>query len=438
MERAERVVVLCAGLAFSFLLIPLLWLMLALTIATAVQRFVKVWRQANAAGHGPPPAERPVFVRRSGYARGEPAAVTARWRAWREANGWVPRSARYADGSHAQPSAAARWQERRQARLARLAGDQGTPEVAPSRPGVATDLAGPEAPGPSRRAQQPHHSSPTYGLPGRVAGGRRAPRTGRPGHRRRDGGADRPGAAPARPLRRRSRRRRELVARHLRRVYGPGLRGRQLVRRVDETFASYARYWADSLRLASLRPERDPGRHTLRGIRAHRGRRGSRAGYHPRPTAPRWVGVGRARLAISGHPMSVVVEALDPPEVFEWFVAFRERLGMEVIPTGPGAAAAAVEPWLTTICCACSATGWWGGRPVWKWTSSASAPCCRPGRSRWPCGPGRPVLPCAVYFGPSPASIGPRSGRLPFRPSTAGSAMTCKRGPSRWRSELEV
>ena len=29
MERAERIVVLCAGLAFSFLLVPLLWLMLA-------------------------------------------------------------------------------------------------------------------------------------------------------------------------------------------------------------------------------------------------------------------------------------------------------------------------------------------------------------------------------------------------------------------------
>jgi hypothetical protein len=101
--------------------------MLALTIATAVQRFVKVWRQANAAGHGPPPAERPVFVRRSGYARGEPAAVTARWRAWREANGWVPRSTRYVDGSR-RGSATARWQERRQARLARLTGDQGTPE----------------------------------------------------------------------------------------------------------------------------------------------------------------------------------------------------------------------------------------------------------------------------------------------------------------------
>ncbi|MBO0693995.1 MAG: CDP-alcohol phosphatidyltransferase family protein, partial [Acidimicrobiaceae bacterium] len=50
MERAERVVVLCAGLAFGVLLVPLLWVMLALTLVTAVQRFVKVWRQATAAG----------------------------------------------------------------------------------------------------------------------------------------------------------------------------------------------------------------------------------------------------------------------------------------------------------------------------------------------------------------------------------------------------
>jgi CDP-diacylglycerol---glycerol-3-phosphate 3-phosphatidyltransferase len=132
MERAERVVVLCAGLAFSFLLIPLLWLMLALTAATAVQRFVKVWRQANAAGRRPPPQERPVLVRRWSYARSEPPAVAARWRAWREANGWVPRSARYVDGSR-RAGAAARWQERRRARLARLAGDQDPKTGAPDR-----------------------------------------------------------------------------------------------------------------------------------------------------------------------------------------------------------------------------------------------------------------------------------------------------------------
>jgi CDP-diacylglycerol--glycerol-3-phosphate 3-phosphatidyltransferase len=49
MERAERVILLCLGLLFDSLLVPILWLMLALTIATAIQRFVLVWRQAAAA-----------------------------------------------------------------------------------------------------------------------------------------------------------------------------------------------------------------------------------------------------------------------------------------------------------------------------------------------------------------------------------------------------
>jgi CDP-diacylglycerol--glycerol-3-phosphate 3-phosphatidyltransferase len=48
MERAERLILLGLGLLFSQLLIPILWVMLVLTLVTAVQRFVKVWRQASA------------------------------------------------------------------------------------------------------------------------------------------------------------------------------------------------------------------------------------------------------------------------------------------------------------------------------------------------------------------------------------------------------
>lgn len=48
MERAERLVVLSIGLLFESLLIPVLWAMLVLTIVTAGQRFVRVWRQASA------------------------------------------------------------------------------------------------------------------------------------------------------------------------------------------------------------------------------------------------------------------------------------------------------------------------------------------------------------------------------------------------------
>lgn len=48
MERAERTIALGLGLLFDSLLVPVLWVMLALTLVTAVQRFGKVWRQASA------------------------------------------------------------------------------------------------------------------------------------------------------------------------------------------------------------------------------------------------------------------------------------------------------------------------------------------------------------------------------------------------------
>ncbi|HEY2300504.1 MAG TPA: CDP-alcohol phosphatidyltransferase family protein [Acidimicrobiales bacterium] len=101
MERAERIIVLCAGLAFSVILVPLLWAMLVLSSITAIQRFVKVWRQASK-----PPAPKPVD---------QPVAMAERWRAWREANGAGTGNTfgnRFARGTR--PSGRIRWQERRQ------------------------------------------------------------------------------------------------------------------------------------------------------------------------------------------------------------------------------------------------------------------------------------------------------------------------------------
>ena len=48
MERAERIIALGVGLLFDSALIAVLWIMLVLTLFTAVQRFVKVWQQASA------------------------------------------------------------------------------------------------------------------------------------------------------------------------------------------------------------------------------------------------------------------------------------------------------------------------------------------------------------------------------------------------------
>ena len=64
MERAERIIALGFALLFDSLLIPVLWLMLVLTLVTAVQRFVRVWKQASAP---------------------KPAPQASRWRARRAA-----------------------------------------------------------------------------------------------------------------------------------------------------------------------------------------------------------------------------------------------------------------------------------------------------------------------------------------------------------------
>jgi CDP-diacylglycerol--glycerol-3-phosphate 3-phosphatidyltransferase len=93
MERAERIVLLGIGLVFSALLIPVLWAMLVLTLATAVQRFVMVWRQAS-------PAPREVAPRwRTGR-------VESRWRQWRETAVLRSGPERRAPGG--------RWRDRRQ------------------------------------------------------------------------------------------------------------------------------------------------------------------------------------------------------------------------------------------------------------------------------------------------------------------------------------
>jgi CDP-diacylglycerol--glycerol-3-phosphate 3-phosphatidyltransferase len=61
MERAERIIAICIGLLIEPLLIPILWVMLVLTAITAVQRFVKVWRQAEVA----PVTQQRIDMRRS-------------------------------------------------------------------------------------------------------------------------------------------------------------------------------------------------------------------------------------------------------------------------------------------------------------------------------------------------------------------------------------
>jgi len=70
MERAERMLAVGIGLVLSAVLVPVLWLMLVLTLFTAIHRFVMVWRQ--------------------GTPRDATETLLARWRARRPDTGYRP------------------------------------------------------------------------------------------------------------------------------------------------------------------------------------------------------------------------------------------------------------------------------------------------------------------------------------------------------------
>src|ERR1035437_553382 len=84
MERAERMILLAIGLLSASFLVSVLWVMLALTTVTAIGRFAKVWRLAEA----PVPVSAVRRPRRTRTAmRGErhrDSGSPSRWRARRQ------------------------------------------------------------------------------------------------------------------------------------------------------------------------------------------------------------------------------------------------------------------------------------------------------------------------------------------------------------------
>ncbi len=132
---------------------------------------------------------------------------------------------------------------------------------------------------------------------------------------------------------------RAMIERHLQRV-NPKLRGASLRVAAQQAFDSYAHYYMESFRLPSLSARSvarnfsvDGFAHVTDALELGNGC------IFALPHLGGWEWAGRW-MADQGHRMTVVVEALDPPELFEWFADLRKELGMVVVPTGPGAAAA--------------------------------------------------------------------------------------------------
>jgi KDO2-lipid IV(A) lauroyltransferase len=101
---------------------------------------------------------------------------------------------------------------------------------------------------------------------------------------------------------------------------------------------SYARYWMEAFRLPVMRPERLTGapppsgyfQDALDHLAAGRGV------IFALPHMGNYDQAGAWMAAQGAGTVTAVAERLDPETLFDRFVAFRERLGMEVLPTSGG------------------------------------------------------------------------------------------------------
>jgi KDO2-lipid IV(A) lauroyltransferase len=132
-----------------------------------------------------------------------------------------------------------------------------------------------------------------------------------------------------------------VVERNLQRIYGPGLHGARLAAKVAQTFESYGRYYYDSLRLPSMSAEQVHRGFSVDGLE-HLELAMAEDEVGPVLALPHlggWEWAATWITKVRGWELAAVVEALEPPELFEWFLDFRRSLGMNIIPLGPNAAA---------------------------------------------------------------------------------------------------
>ncbi len=191
-------------------------------------------------------------------------------------------------------------------------------------------------------------------------------------------------------------RRRAMIERHLKRV-DPSLQGSALRRAVQGAFDSYARYYIESFRLPSLSAETvergidvDGYEHLTEGLDRGNGV------ILALPHLGGWEWAGRW-VTDRGHPMTVVVERIDPPQLFDWFVELRAELGMTVVPLGPLAGRAVLDALRRNeVVCLLSDRNIGGGGIIVEFfgedTTLPAGPATLSLRTE------APLLPTAVYF----------------------------------------
>ena len=176
-------------------------------------------------------------------------------------------------------------------------------------------------------------------------------------------------------------------------MVGPELPDAELDELVTRGLRSYARYWMEAFRL----PVADAATQILAGFRLDGAEllaadvAAGRGAVVALPHAGNWDAAG-AWVAATGWPLTTVAERLKPEGLYQRFLAFREALGMEILPTHRRAAAAvrrARRPAARRrTWCRCWPTGTCPPAGS-RWSSSAAGPGCRPARRCSRCAPAR-------------------------------------------------
>ena len=130
-----------------------------------------------------------------------------------------------------------------------------------------------------------------------------------------------------------------IVGRNLERVYGRPLSDIEKKRKIAETFEWYGRYYVESFRLPDVSvDELDRGfsYDGVASIEANCGP-GKSGAILALPHLGTWEWAAFWLARVIKVKVTAIVEPLQPPELFEWFVGLRESLGMEIHPLGPDA-----------------------------------------------------------------------------------------------------
>lgn len=168
---------------------------------------------------------------------------------------------------------------------------------------------------------------------------------------------------------------------------------------IGRYLASYGRYYVDSFRLPSLSPkEVDDGFRHVGFEHITKALEGDIGPLLILPHLGGWEWAGFWLSTQHQLDVSVVVEALDPPEVFDWFKSFREAMGHRVITsdgrTGPEVVRSLNEKRVTCLM-ADRVIGDVSGVPVEFFGERTLLPA---GPATLALRTGAPLIPTAVYF----------------------------------------